>query len=75
MSINEQFVRACENGDYSTVHHMLDKHLIASIDVTNQLGRTAMQLAIENEHLEVEEFLRNRNFKFFFSIGCYTSIR
>jgi hypothetical protein len=53
MGINEQFVRACETGDYSTVHRILKGNQISNIDVTNQLGRTAMQLAIENEHLEV----------------------
>ncbi|CAF3947528.1 unnamed protein product, partial [Rotaria magnacalcarata] len=53
MNIDEKFVRACENGDYSTVHQILLENPKFSIDVTNQLGRTAMQLAIENEHLEV----------------------
>jgi ankyrin repeat protein len=56
MGINEQFVRACENGDYTTVHRILETNQISNIDVTNQLGRTAMQLAIENEHLEVGLF-------------------
>ncbi len=55
MGINEQFVRACENGDYSTVHRILENNPKLNIDVTNQLGRTALQLAIENEHLEVRE--------------------
>ncbi len=55
MNINdEQFVRACENGDYSTVQLILETDPRFNIDVTNQLGRTAMQLAIENEHLEVK---------------------
>lgn len=54
MNINEKFVRACENGDYSTVDQILRENPGFSIDVTNQLGRTAMQLAIEKEHLEVE---------------------
>ncbi|CAF4832795.1 unnamed protein product [Rotaria sp. Silwood1] len=53
MNIKEKFVRACENGDYSTVHQILRDDPKFNIDVTNQLGRTAMQLAIENEHLEV----------------------
>jgi hypothetical protein len=54
MPVIEQFVRACENGDYSTVHRILEENFRFNIDVTNQLGRTAMQLAIENEHLEVK---------------------
>jgi hypothetical protein len=53
MPINEQFVRACEYGDYSTIHRILEENPKFSIDVTNQLGRSAMQLAIEGEHLEV----------------------
>lgn len=56
ISINEQFIRACVNGDYRTVQQMLDTGQITNIEVTNQLGRTAMQLAIENEHLEVKFF-------------------
>lgn len=54
MNINERFVRACENGDYTTVDQILHDNPKFNIDVTNQLGRTAMQLAIENEHLEVK---------------------
>jgi ankyrin repeat protein len=53
VDINEQFVHACGNGDYNTVHRILEENSKFNIDVTNQLGRTAMQLAIENEHLEV----------------------
>lgn len=55
MDINDQFVHACENGDYKTVHRILDENPKFSIDVTNQLGRSAMQLAIEKEHLEVKK--------------------
>ena len=53
MSINEQFVYACEIGDYNTVHRLLESNKIPNIYVTDQLGHPAMQLAIENEHLEV----------------------
>lgn len=55
MDLNDQFVHACENGDYKTVHRILEENPKFSIDVTNQLGRSAMQLAIEKEHLEVKE--------------------
>jgi ankyrin repeat protein len=75
MGINEQFLHACKNGDYRTVHHILDQHLITDIDITNQLGRTPMQLAIENEHLEVDEFNSKSKFYVLLSIGCCTSIR
>ncbi|CAF1291792.1 unnamed protein product [Adineta steineri] len=57
LNVNEQFVRACENGDYSTVHRILLENEKYNIDVANQLGRTAIQLAIENEHLEVVTLL------------------
>ncbi|CAF0823158.1 unnamed protein product [Rotaria sordida] len=57
ININEQFVHACENGDYNTVHRILEENPKFNIDVTDQLGRTAMRLAIENEHLEVVTLL------------------
>ena len=53
MHIDEQFIHACEYGDYSTLHRILEENPKFNIDVTNQLGRSAMQLAIEGEHLEV----------------------
>ena len=53
ININDQFVHACENGDYNTVNRILEENPKFNIDVTDQLGRTAMRLAIENEHLEV----------------------
>ena len=55
MTVNDQVVRACENCDYSTVHRILEENNRFNIDVTNQLGQTAIHLAIENEHLEVIE--------------------
>lgn len=54
ININEKFVHACENGDYNTVNRILEENPKFNIEVTDQLGRTAMRLAIENEHLEVE---------------------
>ncbi len=44
---------ACENGDYPTVIKILDAIKDFNIDVTDNLGRTALRLAVENEHLEV----------------------
>ncbi|UJR30483.1 hypothetical protein I4U23_018016 [Adineta vaga] len=57
ININEQFVHACENGDYNTVNRILEENPKFNIDVTDQLGRTSMRLAIENEHLEVVTLL------------------
>ena len=53
--INEKFVDACENGDYPTVTRILDEVKDFHINVTDNLGRTALRLAVENEHLEVSE--------------------
>lgn len=44
---------ACENGDYPTVIRILEALKDFNIDVTDNLGRTALRLAVENEHLEV----------------------
>jgi hypothetical protein len=52
--INERFVDSCENGDYPTVQKILDSIKDFNIDVTDNLGRTALRLAVENEHLEVK---------------------
>ena len=49
---------ACENGDYPTVTRILEGIGTFNINVTDNLGRTALRLAVENEHLEV----RNRIF-------------
>ena len=51
--INERFVDACENGDCSTVSTILQNVKDFNIEVTDNLGRTALRLAVENEHLEV----------------------
>ncbi len=55
--INKCFLDACENGDYSTVILILETLREFNIDVTDSLGRTGLRLAVENEHLEV-----NNNF-------------
>ena len=73
MHINDQFVRACENGDYSTVRRILEDNNKFNMDVTNQLGRTAIQLAIENEHLEVSSIIFRKIIRKIF-LGCYTSV-
>ena len=46
-------MHACESGDYNTVNRILEENPKFNIDITDQLGRSAMRLAIENEHLEV----------------------
>lgn len=56
--INEKFVDACENGDYPTVTRILEEIKDFNINVTDNLGRTALRLSVENEHLEVRLVLR-----------------
>jgi len=53
--INETFVDACENGDLHTVNNILQNVKDFNIEVTDNLGRTALRLAVENEQLEVDE--------------------
>jgi hypothetical protein len=54
MDINSRFVDACENGDYPTVIKILDSIKDFNVDVKDKLGRTALRLSVENEHLEVK---------------------
>ena len=61
LNINEKFVEACENGDYVTVIRILDTIKDFNIDVTDNLGRTALRLAVENEHLEVVQVLLDKS--------------
>ena len=44
---------ACENGDLHTVNNILQNVKDFNIEVTDNLGRTALRLAVENEQLEV----------------------
>ena len=55
--INVLFIMACENGDYITIMNLLNSIKDFNIDITNDLGKSALRLAIENEHLEVNFFL------------------
>jgi ankyrin repeat protein len=52
--INEYFIEACENGDYPTVKRILNAIKDFNIEITDNLGRTPLRLAVENEHLEVK---------------------
>lgn len=54
MDINEMFIEACANGDYPTVNSILKTVKDFNIDVTDNLGRSALRLAVANEHIEVE---------------------
>jgi ankyrin repeat protein len=51
--INETFIEACENGDLKTVNFVLQSLKDFSTEITDNLGRTPLRIAVENEHLEV----------------------
>ena len=53
IDINEVFVKACANGENDKVLRILDAIKDFNIDVADNLGRTALRLAIANEHLDV----------------------
>jgi hypothetical protein len=57
MDVNERFIDACLNGDYQTVNFILDSIKDFNIDITDNLGRTALRLAVSNEHIEVVQAL------------------
>ena len=46
---------ACENGNIGTVNYILQNIKDFNIDITDDLGRSALKLAVENEHLEVSQ--------------------
>ena len=59
LDVNERFLEACIIGDFQTVKKILDSVKNFNIDVTDNLGRTALRLAVTNEKIEV-----NSNFFF-----------
>jgi hypothetical protein len=59
--LNQRFIDACQNGDYPTVTKILEGVPKFNIDLTANLGKNVLRLAIENEHLEVI----NYNYLFF----------
>ncbi len=53
-------MEACATGDYQTVNTILETVKDYNIDVTDNLGRTALRLAVASEKLEVK-----RNYLFY----------
>lgn len=53
------FLYACTHGDYMLVHSLLQEGKVKA-NVTDRMGRTALQLAIEKEHLEVVKVLLDK---------------
>lgn len=60
LDINGVFVEACATGDYQTVNTILQCIRDFNIDVTDNLGRTALRLAVASEHIEVVQSLLQR---------------
>ena len=54
--VSDLFLFACSHGDYMLVHRLLDAGE-AEADVKNRMGKSALQLSIENEHFEVVKVL------------------
>ncbi|CAF1402153.1 unnamed protein product [Rotaria sp. Silwood1] len=53
------FLFACAHGDYMLVHRILVDNEVEA-DVSNKMGKSALQLAIENEHFEVVKVLLDK---------------
>ena len=51
--IEEEFLHAAEFGDIPTVKRLLTENPDLNVDCIDALGRTALRLAVKNEHLEV----------------------
>lgn len=54
--ITDLFLYACMHGDYMLVYSLLKQGQVKA-DVSNRMGKSALQLAIEKEHLEVVRVL------------------
>jgi len=51
--VEEEFLHAAEFGDIPTVKQLVDRNTDLNVDCIDALGRTALRLAVKNEHLEV----------------------
>lgn len=51
--VEEEFLHASEFGDIPTVRRLLADNSDLNVDCIDALGRTALRLAVKNEHLEV----------------------
>ena len=53
VDVEEEFLHAAEFGDIPTVRRLLQENTELNVDCIDALGRTALRLAVKNEHLEV----------------------
>ncbi|XP_048773231.1 short transient receptor potential channel 7-like isoform X2 [Ostrea edulis] len=61
VDVEEEFLHAAEFGDIPSVKRILDQTPEMNVDCIDALGRTALRLAVKNEHLEVVEVLLDRS--------------
>ncbi|GFN92280.1 short transient receptor potential channel 6 [Plakobranchus ocellatus] len=59
--VEEEFLHAAEFGDVPNVKKILAENNDLNIDCIDALGRTALRLAVKNEHLEVVEVLLEKS--------------
>ncbi len=60
MDINQKFLDACSVGDQRSLKKILDEIKDFNIEVTDNLGRTALRLAVTNENIECVHLLLDR---------------
>ncbi|XP_035825162.1 short transient receptor potential channel 3-like [Aplysia californica] len=59
--VEEEFLHAAEFGDIPNVKRILSEYVDLNVDCIDALGRTALRLAVKNEHLEVVEVLLEKS--------------
>ncbi|XP_076449136.1 short transient receptor potential channel 7-like [Babylonia areolata] len=59
--VEEEFLHAAEFGDIPTVKRLVTEFPDLDVDCIDALGRTALRLAVKNEHLEIVEVLLDRS--------------
>lgn len=63
--LEKQYLLACERGDMASVKYYLTQvmkgHSNLNINCIDPLGRTALQIAIENENIEMIDVLLEAN--------------
>ncbi|BFZ13049.1 hypothetical protein BsWGS_16088 [Bradybaena similaris] len=59
--IEEEFLHSAEFGDIPNVKRILNDFVDLNVDCIDALGRTALRLAVKNEHLEVVEVLLEKS--------------
>ena len=53
----QEILQCAENGDIQSLRFMLLQDRDFSVNCTDMLGRTPLQLAVNNEHQEVKSFV------------------